>query len=146
METPLQNSTRPPQRNPSEKTPLQFSVRALLIATAIVSLCLAVGVHFAGVVFVIVTVGLLQAATFLAADWLNQPANRSALAFVTAGTWLALGSGLIVIGGSQIYGVIGDDDATATWTLGLCLIAGGAFCYYIASRRWRGLSRERSAR
>ena len=123
------------------KTPAwQFSLRALLIATTIASACLAVGVHFAGFIFVVVVVGLIQAAMLLGADWLIRPANRRALAFVTAGSWIVLGSGLLIIGASQLYGAIGSNDAAAAWTLGSCLVAGGISCYYLAAKRWRSLT------
>jgi hypothetical protein len=118
----------------------QFSLRSLLIATTIVSVCLAIGVHFAGLIFAVAAVGLTQAAMLLSADWLIRPQNRRALAFVTAGSWIVLGSSLLVIGGGQVYGAFKSDDARAAWMLGGCLIAGGLSCYLLAAKRWRSLT------
>jgi len=64
----------------------QFSLRRLLIATTVVSLCLAVGTYLAGVAFIIFAVVLIEVATLLSVDWLIRPANRPLLAFVTAGS------------------------------------------------------------
>jgi len=118
----------------------QFSLRSLLIATTIVSICLAIGVHFAGLMFAVAAVGLTQAAMLLSADWLIRPQNRRALAFVTAGSWIVLGSSLLAIGAGQLYGALQSEDARTAWMLGGCLIAGGSSCYLLAAKRWRSLT------
>ncbi len=120
---------------------LQFSVRDLLIVTTIVSICLAVGVHFAGFLFVVVTIGLIQVAILLAADWLIRPENRRVFAFVTAGSWATLGSGLLVLSLRAIYEAIDASDPRGSSTLALCLAIGAGVCYLLAALRWRRLSK-----
>ena len=122
--------------------PWQFSLRSLLIVTAVVSVCLAIGVHFAGAMAVVIAFGAIQAGMLLAADWLICPAQRRVLAFVTAGSWSILGSGLIVLGGREAYQLSGTTDEGISRISALCLIIGGAFCYYVASKRWRRLTRQ----
>jgi hypothetical protein len=115
----------------------QFSLRTLLIVTAFVSVCLAIGVHFAGVMFALALIGLIQVATLLSADWLIRPQNRRALAFVTAGSWMVLGSGLFIVGVREIYARIGAAGETAGWVFAGCMVGIGIYCYYIAAKRWR---------
>jgi hypothetical protein len=115
----------------------QFSLRSLLIATALVSVILALGVHLTGFMFALVVIGLVQVATLLSADWLIRPQNRRALAFVTAGSWMVLGSGLFVVGVREALLRIGTDSSLAVWVFVWCLIGAGIGCYYVAARRWR---------
>jgi hypothetical protein len=122
----------------------QFSLRSLLVATALISVVLAIGVHLTGYLFALVVIGLLQVATLLSADWLIRPQNRRALAFVTAGSWTVLGSGLLVVGVREILVRVGTDSDLATWIFAWCLISIGIICYYIAAKRWRRLSRGAS--
>jgi hypothetical protein len=124
----------------------QFSLRTLLIVTAVVSVVLAIGVHFAGVMFALAVAGVVQVVMLLAADWLIRPQNRRALAFVTAGSWIVLGSGLVIVGVREVVVRVGSDGLAtyidlAIWILALCLISFGIICYYIAAKRWRRLSR-----
>ena len=125
----------------------QFSVRDLLIATTIVSICLAVGVHFAGFMFVLIALGVMQAALLLAGDSLIRPQNRRALAFATAGSWATVGSGLLVL---LLSALLQDESLksrsiAATWVLEACLAIGSAIAYAVAAMRWRQLvPREKS--
>jgi hypothetical protein len=124
----------------SPQTPSwQFSLRTLLIVTAFVSICLAIGVHFAGILFALAFAAVIQAAMLLSADWLIRPQNRRALAFVTAGSWIVLGSGLLIIGIREILMRIG---GTAGWVFASGMVAMGIYCYYIAAKRWRRLTRH----
>jgi hypothetical protein len=66
----------------------QFSLRSLLLATTVVSICLAIGTYFAGVAFAVFVLVLLQVAMLFSVDWLIRPANRRMLAFVAAGSWI----------------------------------------------------------
>jgi len=120
----------------------QFSVRDLLIATTIISICLAVGVHFAGFMFVLITIGVMQAAILLAGDWLIRPQNRRALAFATAGSWATVGSGLLVLLVGAVYQdqVTGTPQAIPAWLLEGCLAVGCAIAYVVAAIRWRQLA------
>ena len=118
----------------------QFSLRSLLVVTALVSVCLAIGVHFAGFMFALVLIGLIQAATLLSADWLIRRENRRALAFVTSGSWIVLGSGLVILGGREMFSLLGAKGETAAWMFSSGLVATGAYCYYLASKRWRSLT------
>jgi O-antigen/teichoic acid export membrane protein len=119
----------------------QFSLRSLLIVTAIVSVCLAIGVHFAGVMFAIGVAAMVQVVMLLAGDWLIRPENRRALAFVTAGSWIVLGSGFLVVGARDIVTRIDTGSDSAVWIFASCLIGIGVVCYYVAAKRWRRLTR-----
>jgi hypothetical protein len=123
----------------------QFSLRTLLIATALISVILALGVHLTGFMFALVVIALVQVATLLSADWLIRPQNRRALAFVTAGSWMVLGSGLFVVGVREVLVRIGTDSGLAIWIFAWCLISIGIICYYIAAKRWRRLTSRHSA-
>jgi hypothetical protein len=120
--------------------PSQFSLRSLLVLTTIVSIGLAIGVHFGGVMVVVVAAALILVGTFLSADWLIRPQNRRALAFVTASAWIVVGSGMLMAGLQTISSAASLGKADLGWTMGSVLIAAGVLCYYIASRRWRKLA------
>jgi hypothetical protein len=120
---------------------LQFSVRSLLIVTTIVSICLAIGVHFAGVMFALAFAALVQVGMLLSADWLIRPENRRALAFVTASSWIVLGSALLVVGVREVFVFYGTKSEPARWVFAWLLIGIGILCYYVAAKRWRRLSR-----
>ena len=128
-----------PADRSSASAPWQYSLRGLLIFTAIVSVCLAIGVYFAGAMAVIVTFGVIQAATLLAADWLIRPANRRSLAFVTAASWTILGSGLLMIGLREAY-KLNTNKTDLAWYSTIGLIIGVRFCFVLATRRWRQLT------
>jgi hypothetical protein len=131
---------------PPERTPWQYSLRGLLIVTTLVSICLAVGTYFAGVMFVLGVIAAIQVATLLAADWLIRPQNRRALAAVSSGSWMILGSGLIVIGARRLYLLLRDDGGAAAWIFAMCLAAAGFYCFHVAANRWRRLSGQRPPR
>jgi len=119
----------------------QFSVRDLLIATTVISICLAVGVHFAGFMFVLIAIGVMQAAILLAGDWLIRPQNRRALAFATAGSWATVGSGLLVLLVSTIFNQesLLSRSKIATSALEGCLAIGCVIAFVVAAIRWRQL-------
>jgi hypothetical protein len=125
---------------PSNRTTWQYSLRGLLIVTAVVSIVLAIGIHFAGVMLVVGVMALIQVATLLASDWLIRAQNRRALAAVSSGSWIILGSGLVVISGQQMYGLIGTNGSVEARVFAACLLAAGAYCCYIARKRWRRLT------
>jgi hypothetical protein len=87
---------------------------------------------------------MVQAGILLAGDWLIRPANRRALAFVTASSWIVLGGGVLILGCRAIY-----DSVTAAkgggigWILGYGLLVAAAACYWQAAHRWRKLTRPR---
>lgn len=127
---------------------IQFSVRDLLVTMTIVSICLAVGVHFVGFMFVVIVMAGVQVSTLLAGDWLIRPQNRRVLAFVTAGSWTTLGSGLLVLAIRAMLNAIYErtnspDKAEAATMLAILLVVGAVFCYLFAAFRWRQLT-ERS--
>lgn len=118
----------------------QFSLRSLLVLTTIVSICLAIGIHFAGFMFVLVAVGVTQVAMMLFADWLIRPENRRALAFATAGSWLVFGSGLFV---AAIFDFVSAIMARRNgWSVhfAILLALAALICFYVASIRWRKLA------
>jgi hypothetical protein len=123
-------------------TPAQFSLRSLLILTTIVSIGVAIGVHFGGVMVVVVAAGLILAGTLLSADWLIRPQNRRALAFVTASSWIVVGSGMLMAGVETIIAAtsLGKDDLG--WAIGSALIAAALSCYGVAAYRWRKLAAQ----
>jgi hypothetical protein len=130
---------------------LQFSVRDLLIATTVVSICLAFGVHFAGFTFVVVVVGIVQITVLLAGDWLIRPQNRRALAFASAGSWATLGSGFLVLSLGAIFGSLGESFVLLSarigdlsWWVALGLGIGAATCYGLAAVRWRQLTQPQA--
>jgi len=123
-------------KNPS----WQFSLRTLLVATAVVSVLMAIGVHFAGVMFALAFAVVVQAVMLLTGDWLIRPENRRALAFVTAGSWIVLGGALFVVGVREVYLRMGADGHWAALIFAWCLVGAGGCCYYIAAKRWRRLT------
>jgi hypothetical protein len=130
------------------KTPgWQFSVRDLLALTTFVSIGMAVGIYFAGLLFGLVVLGAILAALLLSADWLIRPQNRHLLALVTVGAWFATGSGLVILGIGQPLAVsLVRFDRDIPWKVGGCVVAAGIFCFYIAARRWRRLTAQQSPR
>jgi hypothetical protein len=122
---------------PTDAPVWQFSLRSLLIATALISVILAIGVHLTGWMFALAMIALVQIATLLSADWLIRPENRRALAFVTSGSWIVLGSGLLVVSVREALLRIGAASSSAVWVFTSCLIGAGLGCYYVAARRWR---------
>lgn len=147
----------------------QFSLRGLLLLTTLVSICLAIGVHFAGFMVVFIAIGVTQVTMMLCADWLIRPQNRRALAFATAASWTTIGSGLLILGVRALYaaadtlnssaysttstqGVTLNDEQElanfvhtaygASSALGVSLTAAGVVCYIAAIVRWRQLSKR----
>jgi hypothetical protein len=92
--------------------------------------------------FVLSAIALIQVATLLAADWLIRPENRRALAAISSGSWMILGSGLVLIGVRQLYLLLRDDGGAAAWIFAACLAAAGLYCFYVAANRWRRLSKQ----
>jgi hypothetical protein len=140
----------PAKTNPSQAigddsrppTPAQFSLRSLLLLTTIVSIGLAIGVHFGGVMVVVVAAGLILADTLLSADWLIRPQNRRALAFVTASSWIIVGSGLFIGALHSIAtGALARHDDWGWFFAGFLIVAAVA-SFYIASIRWRKLAAQ----
>jgi hypothetical protein len=131
----------PLRESPSDRTPWQYSLRGLLIVTTVVSVVLAIGVRLAGLMYVLGALAVIQVATILAADWLIRPQHRWALAMVSAGSWIALGTGLALIGGMQLYRLTGSGAQAEAWIIAWCALAAAAYCYSIALRRWRRLTK-----
>ena len=143
------DSTKPTTAEPrvpnhaNHQSGIQFSVRDLLVLTTLVSVCLAIGVHYAGFMFVVIAIGLIQVGMLLSADWLIRPNHRKALGFVTAASWIILGSGLLILGFRMLYGDADSADQaaySASRILGVSFAAAGAVCYITAMIRWHRLS------
>jgi len=124
---------------PTSDAPWQYSLKTFFGLTTIVSVCLAIGVHFAGFMLIVVVVGLMQAVILLSADWLIRPANRRALAFVTAGSWIVFGSGVAIIAITQFHGAITNQSRLQT-LLATGLTFTAVICFYTAAHRWRTLT------
>jgi hypothetical protein len=123
----------------------QFSLRSLMIATTAVSVVMAFGMFFVGIAFVVFVVVLIQAATLLAADWLIRPANRRMLAFVTAGSWMVVGSGLLILGFKVASDILSRVSFHEMWVAVVLLLFMAACCYWFAWRSWKRLTAQRRA-
>jgi hypothetical protein len=123
----------------------QYSLRSMLWLTTIASICLAIGVHYGGFAVVAAAAGLILAGAILSADWLIRPENRRALAFVTAGAWSVIGSGIVMLGVETIAATGSVGKQNLGWPIGGALVAGGLFCYVLAAWRWQQL-RPKSGR
>ncbi len=121
----------------------QFSLRSLMVATTAVSVVMALGMYLVGVAFVVFVVVLIQAATLLAADWLIRPANRRMLAFVTAGSWMVAGSGLLLVGFKVAWDILFRVTVNEMWAGVLLLSFMATCCYWFAWRSWRRLTAQR---
>jgi hypothetical protein len=128
--------------SPQTRPRFQFSIRDLLVTTTIVSICLAVGVHFVGFMAVVGALCVTQVAVLLASDWLIRPENRRALAFVSAGTWAILGSGLFALAFSALYQAAISANSQAPSTLAICLAIGAGLSWFMAAYRWRKMTRS----
>jgi hypothetical protein len=121
----------------------QYSLRGLLVVITIVSISLAVGIHYQGIMVAIVAIGIIQGTILLAGDWLIQRRNWWALALLTSIFWAIPGCGLLLLGvGVAVSSSIVADRGVIAMA-SLCAIAGGAFCYFMAVKRWRQLTAER---
>jgi hypothetical protein len=118
----------------------QFSLRSLLLATTVVSICLAIGTYFAGVAFAAFVLVLLEVAVLFSFEWLIRPANRRVLAFATAGSWIVLGSGMLIVSFSLAYGHLAAGDRSVVWTAIMFITLAAPVCYWIAWRRWKRLT------
>ena len=118
----------------------QFSLRSLLIATAAVSVVIFLGMYLAGIAFVVFVIVLIQATALLAGDWLIRPANRRLLAFVTTGSWMVAGSGLLMIGLQVMWDILFGITFSEMWAgvVVLSFIAAGCYCF--AWRSWKRLT------
>ena len=121
----------------------QFSLRSLLLATTVVSICLAIGTYFAGVAFAVFVLVLLQVVMLLSVDWLIRPANRRMLAFVAAGSWIILGSGMLMISFSLAYDRNSSGDRSIFWAVIMLISLAAPICYFVVWRRWKRLSAQR---
>jgi hypothetical protein len=121
----------------------QFSLRSLLLATTVVSICLAIGTYFAGIAFAAFVLILLQVVMLFSVDWLIRPANRRMLAFVTAGSWIILGSGMLTISFALAYDRLSSGDRSIFWAVIMLISLAAPFCYFVAWRRWKRLSAQR---
>jgi hypothetical protein len=123
----------------------QFSLRSLLIVTAAVSVVMVLGMYLVGVAFVVFVIVLIQATILLAGDWLIRPANRRLLAFVTAGSWMVAGSGLLMIDLEVMWDILFGITFIEMWAGVVVLSFMAAGCYWFAWRSWKRLTAQRRA-
>lgn len=126
---------------PRSRPRFQFSVRDLLVATTVVSVCLAIGIHFVGFMTVVGTLCVAQVVVLLVSDWLIRPENRRALVFATTGIWAILGSGLFLLALPAIFQATEPATSRASATLAICLTLGAGLSYFMAVYRWRKMTR-----
>jgi hypothetical protein len=131
----------PPIQRPVPKE-WQFSLRSLLIATAAVSVVMVLGMYLAGIAFVVFVIILIQATTLIAGDWLIRPANRRLLAFVTAGSWMVAGSGLLMIDFQVMWDILFGITFSEMWAGVVVLSFMAAGCYWFAWRSWKRLTTQ----
>lgn len=131
-----------------EKAPTgwQYSLRGLLVVITIVSVSLTIAVHYQGLMVTIIAIGMVQATILLASDWLIQGRNRWALALLTSIFWAIPGCGLLLMGIGAAVGTNIVADRGASAAASALVIAAGAFCYFMAIRRWRQLNGEQSSK
>ena len=123
----------------------QFSLRSLMVVTTVVSICLAIGTYFVGVAFAGFVLVLLEVVMLFSFEWLIRPANRRMLSFIAAGSWIILGTGLLIVSFSLAYGRLAAGDTSDLW-IAIAFIALAALgCYYVAWRRWKRLKGQRRA-
>jgi hypothetical protein len=89
--------------------------------------------------FAVSIVVVIQVAVMLASDWLIRPTNRRALAFVTAGSWIILGSGLLVIAVQQAIAILASPRLDMMWASVMFLSGFALVCYLLGWHRWRQL-------
>jgi hypothetical protein len=130
----------PDDIQPQTHVPWQYSLKGLFIVVAVVSICLAIGVHFAGWMFLLLAFGVIQAGTLFAADWLIRPQNRKWLAIVTAISWTIVGSGFLALGTRAAYGVPYAGITRLSASVGILLITAGVICYGVVFRQWQQLA------
>jgi hypothetical protein len=120
---------------------LQFSLKSLFIVTTFLSIAMALGTGFLGVALALLVIVLVQVATLLLADWLIRPANRRILAFVTAGSWIIFGSGMLIVAARFALDPAQREQlGDMVWPISTFFAIGAAFCYWCGQIRWRQLN------
>lgn len=133
----IESATDPsPAQQPVPKE-WQFSLGGLMVVTTAVSVIMAFGTYLVGFWFVVFVIVLTQVATLVATDWLIRPANRPALAFVTAVTWITAGSGFLILGATMIFAKVASDFIMYTWPVVAIFVCTAIFCFWSAWRKWR---------
>jgi hypothetical protein len=140
----MKNHQRENSGSDNGNEPWQFSLRGLLVFVTVVSVLLAIGVYYVGIIIALAVVGLIQVGPLLVADWLIRPQHRRTLAFVTAGSWAIVGSSFVIFAVCAASRLV-SSSGSLNWTFASCSIVGAAFCYFLAGLRWRQLSTPRSA-
>jgi hypothetical protein len=121
----------------------RFSLRGLLIATAFVSICLAMGATFTFTNFIVSALVMVYVSILESFDWLIRPQNRWKVAFVTAGLWTMLGSGFVIFGFKIAFVLIWNSQFGDAFEGMIYILALASPCYWLASRRWRRLTAYR---
>jgi hypothetical protein len=123
----------------------QFTLRDLRLALRLVWILVAIGFAVARYWIVAAIFALILLPTFFVGDWLIRPTNRSALAFVVAGSWIMLGCGLAIGAFALIYHPIAKQTGALGWIIAASLTLAATVCFVIAAKRWRGVSNQRRA-
>jgi hypothetical protein len=127
-------------------TEWQFSLKSLFVVTTVLSIAMALGTVFLGVALALFVFVLVQVATLLLADWLIRPANRRILAFVTAGSWIIFGSGMLIVAARFALDPAQREQLGDTvWPICIFFAICAAFCYWCARMRWRQLTASRGS-
>jgi hypothetical protein len=120
----------------------QFSLRSLLLVTTVVSICVAMGTYFVGVAFAAFVLVLLEVVALFSFEWLIRPVNRRLLSFVVTGSWIILGSGMLIVSFSLAYGRLAAGDTSDVWFAIMFIALTAPVCYFVAWRRWKRLTRS----
>jgi hypothetical protein len=118
----------------------QFSLRSVLLVTTVASICLAIGTNFVGVAlaaFVLVLLQVVILVILFSVDWLIRRTSRRMLAFVAAGSWIVLGSGLLIVSFSLAYGRQAAGDRSGVWIAIMFITLTAPVCYWFAWSRWK---------
>jgi hypothetical protein len=124
----------------------QFSLKSLFVVTTFMSIAMALGTVFLGVALALLVIVLVQVAALLLADWLIRPANRRILAFVTAGSWIIFGSGMLIVAARFALDPAQREQLGDTaWPICTFFAIGAGICYWCGRLRWRQLTASRDS-
>jgi heme/copper-type cytochrome/quinol oxidase subunit 4 len=86
------------QQRPATGRHWQYSLFGLLVVTTIVSVCLAVGVHFPRMILGILAAGLVQVVALYSVEWVMRRRGGQTMRQVTVSLWAIVIVAVVVIG------------------------------------------------
>lgn len=148
------------EHSPPPSPRFQFSVRDLLVTTAIVSLCAVVNLYILAFLLVAALFFIAVVEMTFATDRLIRalvrseptatpemsgltihPESRRTLGYFSVSTWAFLGSGLLVLTFHEIHRqLVRQANDQILLTPAVCLLLGVGLCFFMAAYRRRRLS------